>query len=352
MTVDQCEVPPCYSGDTQDAVVQVALPATVILTISFANGTQTVRFAVGDTITSVGTVRDVSDGGITGSISIILTGTAPLLGTVITDSTSGKTATAVAVFPNVALTFPASFTPSLVSGGDLIQFGWQGPTYTTFPGPAGWSANVSYSVGDSVAYEGLNYKCIKANSNTKPNSNTTCWNTAPNVAPSVASYDPTVCQAVPWPTAPSFSAVPYQIFRSPGKGTAAPLQLPSATVVDLGWSSLDFSTTMFSTSTSDDVKILFAPNGSVRTLYVNSVPTGVTQPIFLLIGKRERVGNTGTDPTKPAELVNWEDLDNVWVVINPQTGLVTTGEMAVVPTGGTVNDARALARDAQSMGGR
>ena len=60
--------------------------------------------------------------------------------------------------------------------------------------------------------------------------------------------------------------------------------------------------------------------------------------------------------------LNWQDVGNFWVSINPQSGLVTTTEALQVPATswsgnayGTFNDlvwSRKLARDAISMGGR
>jgi hypothetical protein len=99
----------------------------------------------------------------------------------------------------------------------------------------------------------------------------------------------------------------------------------------------------------------------------------VTQPIFLLVGRRERVppiisgfSLTSTNISTPAAWIppgwynaadprtfpNYQDLGNCWVTINPQTGLTATAELAVVPSGGTVTDSRKFAREVQSMGGK
>ncbi len=140
------------------------------------------------------------------------------------------------------------------------------------------------------------------------------------------------------------------------------MQLPAGGVIDISqyFSGCDDGTTAtvpdFSTST-DDPKIVFAPNGSVDSVYINGVATPVTQPIFLLVGKRERIpaNPAAYVASNPTTFANWQDLTNLWIVIIPQTGLVSTVDMAATaittPQTG-VPQARQLARDAQSMGGR
>jgi hypothetical protein len=61
----------------------------------------------------------------------------------------------------------------------------------------------------------------------------------------------------------------------------------------------------------------------------------------------------------PAEdgLLNRADTNNVWVTLNPQTGMVSTGEVAAIrdpsqPLAAQLADARRYAREAQRMGGQ
>jgi hypothetical protein len=72
--------------------------------------------------------------------------------------------------------------------------------------------------------------------------------------------------------------------------------------------------------------ILFSPGGTVTGTFDPAVLTPVNSPIFLLIGKVEKVGNTTPN-------TNFEDLENLWVAIHPQTGLVTAAEV-----GGDLNN--------------
>jgi hypothetical protein len=106
------------------------------------------------------------------------------------------------------------------------------------------------------------------------------------------------------------------------------------------------------------VYLLFSPNGSVLMVMYNNGRFVPTTPIYLLVGKRERVAAPAAsdDPIQ----YNWQDMNNLWVSLNPRTGTVTSAEPAGhydqnVPTGeGPYNflESREFAREAQNMGGR
>ena len=107
--------------------------------------------------------------------------------------------------------------------------------------------------------------------------------------------------------------------------------MPAPTVVDLYASGAGAA---YNGSTTSDFTLLFLPNGSVAGVFVGSAPlTPVTAPIFLLVGKRERMTNdTATyvqNNTNEPTFTNYQDLKNLWVIINPQTGLVSTEPVAV-----------------------
>ena len=84
--------------------------------------------------------------------------------------------------------------------------------------------------------------------------------------------------------------------------------------------------------------ILFSPTGSIDRVWIASTRYYVAQPILLLVGKRERVvSNPSSVPASfnlnnPTSWPNWRDPGNIWVAINPQNGLVTTGEMSATNT--------------------
>ena len=218
----------------------------------------------------------------------------------------------------------------LVRPGDLVQLNYQGPMYVVAPssGTINPLDSNGYVTGSTLT----------------------------------ATFDTSQGQVVPWGTTAPGTVVSYRIFRSPimNRSAATPLQLPASTVVDLDASGVDGGVLFGGT----DVPILFSPNGSLYGVYISGTLNQVTQPIFLLVGKRERVGANAPVATDQATWPNWADLGNVWLVINPQTGLVSSGENAAVdmsnpaywtnssnwPT--LINTARKLARDSQGLGGK
>ncbi|MCE5267715.1 MAG: type II secretion system GspH family protein [Planctomycetaceae bacterium] len=128
----------------------------------------------------------------------------------------------------------------------------------------------------------------------------------------------------------------------------SPLQLPAGAVVDLAASGPNPAAPFG----VNDVMILFSASGSVQSISVGvAPPMAITDPIFLLVGKRERVGQSVATPTPDnrSQWANWQDLDNIWVVINPLTGTITTSNVA---PGASIAASRSLATDAQGMGGK
>jgi prepilin-type N-terminal cleavage/methylation domain-containing protein len=135
--------------------------------------------------------------------------------------------------------------------------------------------------------------------------------------------------------------VPYRVIRQPVPSAAPPLTLPESTCLDLencGFESpfaADFRGPNRTT-------ILFSPNGTVLGVVQTGVGmTTVNGPIFLLVGRRANVFQSGA-----RGLTNRTDLTTLWVTVNHVTGLVTTVENAAG------NDPRFYARRAQAKGGR
>jgi prepilin-type N-terminal cleavage/methylation domain-containing protein len=201
----------------------------------------------------------------------------------------------------VTATMDAGFNATLVSVGDLVQFNGQGPWYT---------------VG------GVNATTI------------------------TASINLSAGQLLPWPTASLSPPVPYQILRQPRSSATTPLQLPMGMAVDLDYSGTDAAS--FGSTDNFPVYLLFSPHGSLdRVGFGGLTPDPVIYPIYLLVGRGDKVGDT-TNP-------NWQDFNNIWVALNPQTGMVTTAPVVsaagnAVPA--SVSDSRGAARTAYSMGGR
>jgi prepilin-type N-terminal cleavage/methylation domain-containing protein len=188
---------------------------------------------------------------------------------------------------------------------------------------------------------------------------------------SVSQFSITAYSPNPAPTPPTYShPVPFRIFRSPVKSGATPLQLPTSTVVDLEFSSTDG---VLGPGTAD-LTVVFSPTGAIAS--VNGNP--VTGTLYILIGRRERAGTfTPVGQVPPAtkvesQFTNVEDLGNLWVTINSQTGLINTEPLADGATTAAcnaaagnsdqtartnamiaaMNTARNLARQAIGMGGK
>lgn len=165
----------------------------------------------------------------------------------------------------------------------------------------------------------------------------------------------------PQPPATGPGGLPFQIFRQPVRSSASPYELPNEVVVDLQYSGLAVyptdppgMPTLFSDASANatPVTILFSPQGHLAQVASHTLgTTPCTRPIYLLVGKRSRVPWAPGDPS-PAEdgMTNLQDLTNLWLAVNPQTGYVSCAEMA--PGAPDVTAARAIAREFQTMGGR
>jgi type II secretory pathway pseudopilin PulG len=182
----------------------------------------------------------------------------------------------------------------------------------------------------------------------------------------------------------------FQIIRQPVKSSSGSLQLPVGTIVDLSVSGDDsFNRPRcagIDVGTPVDkrpVTLLFAPNGSLERMWQPDL-TDTTKRQFIsfrptagiqfLVGRRDGVGigPNNVTATPPDELPNWRDLENIWISVNAQTGLVLSNPNAQVQTNLDVrtsdeaiddsnidytalqtglSQARAFARQGQSMGG-
>ena len=105
-------------------------------------------------------------------------------------------------------------------------------------------------------------------------------------APLIATFDTTQGQIVPWTTTPT--TLPYCIFRSPMKSGATPLQLPSGAVVDLRDSGVGSNYIGATYATMTTFTVLFSPTGAVDRVYYDTTQATVTDPIYLMVGKRDR----------------------------------------------------------------
>ena len=237
------------------------------------------------------------------------------------------------------------FSGGLVRVGDLVQLNYQGPWYT-----------ITFGVdGDSDGY----------------------IDSSPSGFPITLQADVGTDGSVPWSSSAPSDPVPFKILRQPAIdsvfGSIAPtLQLPRGIVVDLQYSGYADSVIYTAADASPGVPpdnpsaetdrfallyadaaiteadvtfdpatgynrspiiVMFSPNGSLHRAYHPIYPSddpitnpvsqshsqSLIQPVYLLVGRWERVLSPGPEDG----LANWEDLNNLWVAVSPQTGLIT-----------------------------
>jgi prepilin-type N-terminal cleavage/methylation domain-containing protein len=130
--------------------------------------------------------------------------------------------------------------------------------------------------------------------------------------------------------------VPFQIYRTPARSTAAPLQLPNGVAIDLSVSGMGFQGYHFSPDSklgSGNITIMFAANGNVDSVFIGGQPLSQPSQIYLLVGRVNQIKAAGmqdpdsTDPFKrPTESdrdgANLPDPANTWFTINPKTGRI------------------------------
>jgi prepilin-type N-terminal cleavage/methylation domain-containing protein len=166
------------------------------------------------------------------------------------------------------------------------------------------------------------------------------------------------------------NGVPYQIYRQPVRSSAAPLQLPESIVIDLmysgpgtaRWGDITIPAAAWPTNPPVPFNpvIVFTPGGSVSYLGAPTLARPIA-PIYLLLGRRELmadVAKSGTDENindnNPAPDTKNLYLENRWITIGYQTGLVTTSEVRANPpmSPADVVKAREFAQSAQGIGGQ
>jgi hypothetical protein len=256
---------------------------------------------------------------------------------------------------------PGQLSPGLVRRGDLIQFNGQGPWYTIVddpldnnpvntaspPATPGWDfplgadGFIDFSVagdanGDGWADNG--YLTAILSSARLPSS------------PWIKKTPPSpVTDPLDW--SGPFRAVAFQIRRAPVKSAVSPLELANGMIVDLSCSGTEQDNPPFippafapvdananlTDGVQDDspVLILFSPTGALDCFYVQSRQRFAVDPLYLMIGRRERVWQDGPtaapdDDLTPApedRLQNWQVMGNLWLAINSKTGTMTTAEV-------------------------
>ena len=236
------------------------------------------------------------------------------------------------------------------------------------------ATNALFHVGDYIqfGYQGTLYYIAGVSSGT-------------TISSATATLTVPTGFAVPWPTAAPGVMVPFQITRMPDltggvtlatQSVVAPMQLPAGTAIDLLSSGTNTGLS-FGTGPTNPAILIFSPAGGVYGVFANGVQLGVVDPVYFLIGRRDRVFNVKlasnvtipqvsamTGDILPVDgLANWQDSNNLWVTVTPQTGRITTVENAAINLANTPNLlsitnaaaivlARGFAQLGQSKGGR
>jgi type II secretory pathway pseudopilin PulG len=319
----------------------------------------------------------------------------------------------------------------MIEPGNTIQFGYQGPLYTippnksTNPSTSTLLAPSIVTSTSSTQYTAT-FATINLPSNAAPNTKVP-WPPSPSFTPPWP-LPPNLGSPPSWPPTqypqnfsdpPTTVPMTFQITRQPSPNTAAtqsavaPLQLPPGTVIDLPASGTNgylwFGPAIQPGGTSpgpaNAAMLVFSPAGGVYSVFGLGQWTQsggnwnwVTQsgplvdPIYFLIGRRDRmctlnlnsnvaapklsgmgvsVASNGAqgELLPPDGLANWQDPQNLWVTVSPQTGRITTVENSVVNFNTLTNyckpntpsqadaiiapvGARGIALQGQSKGGR
>jgi len=247
----------------------------------------------------------------------------PFAGDVLDATARLQIASADDRWPDGALRVTAQLEGSragMVAPGDTIQFNGQGPMYEVRGGNAS--------------------------------------------APQLAVDDVHQSLTLPWPVGGGQSRpVSYKVFRQPTspdqrpftKSSAKAYELPSGAVIDLQFSGTDsdrnLDQPLFHTENDSllrPIVIMFSPNGSVDRLVVSGTVTPAVEPIYLLVGRNEKVA------AETLEQSNLTDMNNLWITLNPQTGLVNSSSMGKVDDDQSripLDDARQYAKAGDHEGG-
>lgn len=133
---------------------------------------------------------------------------------------------------------------------------------------------------------------------------------------------------------------PFQINRTPMKSAAPSLTLPETMCIDLLASSTAIELLPLLSSLPDatgNITIMYSPGGSLDSIrWAGGAVQVPANPVYLLVGKTYLVpSNAAAKPGEP--VFSWQDLDSRWVLINQQSGLLTSSPMSSVDVAAAVD---------------
>lgn len=163
----------------------------------------------------------------------------------------------------------------------------------------------------------------------------------------------------PWPALSPVRHT-FEIFRKPVPA-GSPQQLTEGRIIDLQWSGVgppqvngvtDTYRRFAASAPVSSVSVVFDGTGRARQIVVGSARLVVTGPVFLLVGRADRVGQAyaaaagGADDSVGA---NWQYADSHWIAIDPFTGVVRSAECK--PQATTVIESQEWIRQTLVTGG-
>lgn len=144
----------------------------------------------------------------------------------------------------------------------------------------------------------------------------------------------------------------FEIFRQPvPKGQS--FEIPNNRVIDLRWSGYGPSNdpaaanySFLQPAAGQTVAILFDATGRMRLIMRGSTRVAPQHPVYLLVGRPDRVGNAYASPLSSDDDslgTNWQYPDSWWIAIDPLTGTVRSAECRANAT--TVTEAQEFIRN-------
>jgi prepilin-type N-terminal cleavage/methylation domain-containing protein len=223
---------------------------------------------------------------------------------------------------DVPAVFQGDALPTTVSGSSTVMSGT--PVFV-ITGSIGGST-VSGTIGDLVRFDGTGPWYAFVNATTLTLRGTGAF--------SVENVNQTAINT-PWPA----SKVPltYELMRQPIR-SGSPFSFPEGRCIDLSWSGYggpsDYENNLFSSAAVFDqgnaIAVLFDGTGRLRQLAGNGKRITPSGPVFLLVGRSDRVGNvrSALDPRDDSIGTNWQYADSYWIGIDPLTGVTKVAECA------------------------
>lgn len=129
----------------------------------------------------------------------------------------------------------------------------------------------------------------------------------------------------PWPTS---AAHTFELLRPPRR-IGSPLSLPDGRCVDLFWSGHGGTSSYTPLNAPPGgIAAVFDATGRLRQLFGNGTRIDVDGPLFLLVGRTDRAGQSMATlaPGDDSLGANWQYADSFWIAIDPLGGVAKSAE--------------------------